>query len=462
MSPSLFSCSYPVEHLPHVDELYGSEVIGVEPNGELTPETVEATRRKRCAQRDTRRSDGRSKRFALSGTSKWDKKHFTGLHELSLKWFVSEYTNDIPKAIIRSTIQKAFQLWAKQANERNLPKVTFRFEEAASQADADINILWAEGAHGDQYEGLWQRKHPSLVAIPLPEVMGNALQDFNPVVDYSGGTEQEGPEFNSLTGKRGKVQGAGWMKRIEGEVERNPRVRFLPNQGDRRFFPYVLAHEIGHALGLQHAKKQEAIMYPYYKNMPLDEIKLDLDDKCAINWNYVGTSKFCLFVWLMSEIVPIHNNSDQMASSNHLNNSPKQRIKAAKRILKQTRIPRCLASNDIQWLIEARLQKFLHFPPAESKTYSEVLCNFLLGLHAYRGGPDYLPGDSLEKEFNGVMKEVSEFGPVSAASVRRMARGARRRREHGKPSVLDVRPPPPPPPPTESTDCHRLSIRIDL
>lgn len=80
---------------------------------------------------------------ALSGTSKWDKKHFTGLHELSLKWFVSEYTNDIPKAIIRydysvcnplsecrlntefcrSTIQKAFQLWAKQANERNLPKV---------------------------------------------------------------------------------------------------------------------------------------------------------------------------------------------------------------------------------------------------------------------------------------------------------------------------------------------------
>ncbi|KAJ1363803.1 Matrix metalloproteinase-B [Parelaphostrongylus tenuis] len=55
---------------------------------------------------------------------------------------------------------------------------------------------------------------------------------------------------------------------------------------DRRFFPYVLAHEIGHALGLQHAKKQEAIMYPYYKNTPLDEIKLDLDDKCAINWNY--------------------------------------------------------------------------------------------------------------------------------------------------------------------------------
>ncbi|KAK6056463.1 hypothetical protein COOONC_06033 [Cooperia oncophora] len=139
----------------------------------------------------------------------------------------------------------------------------------------------------------------------------------------------------------------------------------------------------------------------------------------------------------MSEIVPIHNNSDQMASSNHLNNSPKQRIKAAKRILKQTRIPRCLASNDIQWLIEAKLQKFLHFPPMETKTYSEVLCNFLLGLHAYRGSPDYVSSDSIEKEFNGVMKEVSEFGPVSSSSVRRMARRARRRRDHGRLSVLD-------------------------
>ncbi|KAK6039979.1 hypothetical protein COOONC_22516 [Cooperia oncophora] len=42
----------------------------------------------------------------------------------------------------------------------------------------------------------------------------------------------------------------------------------------------------------------------------------------------------------------------------------------------------------------------------ETKTYSEVLCNFLLGLHAYRGSPDYVSSDSIEKEFNGVMKEI--------------------------------------------------------
>ncbi|EYC25419.1 hypothetical protein Y032_0012g1880 [Ancylostoma ceylanicum] len=379
------------------------EVVGVEPTGEMDAATVEATRRPRCSQRDTRKQAGRSKRFALSNTSKWDKKHFTGLHELSLKWFVSEYTNDLPKAIIRSTIQKAFQLWAKQANERNLPKVTFHFEEAASKEEADINILWAEGAHGDQHKFDGASAKNNILAHTF----------------FPGHSEP-------LNGDIHFDDAETW------ETDLTAATNY-----DRRFFPYVLVHEIGHALGLQHAKKQEAIMYPYYKNTPLDEIKLDLDDKCAINWNYVGTSKFCLFVWLMSEIVPIHNNSDQMASSNHLNNSPKQRIKAAKRILKQTRIPRCTASNDVQLSIEARLQKFLHFPAAESKTYSEVLCNFLLGLHAYRGSPEYVASDSLEKEFNGVIKEVSEFGPVSSASVRRMARRARRRLEHGKPSVLD-------------------------
>ncbi len=31
-------------------------------------------------------------------------------------------------------------------------QVSIKFEEANSQAEADINIMWAAGEHGDQYK----------------------------------------------------------------------------------------------------------------------------------------------------------------------------------------------------------------------------------------------------------------------------------------------------------------------
>ena len=36
-------------------------------------------------------------------------------------------------------------------NVTNL-QISIKFEEANSQAEADINIMWAEGEHGDQYK----------------------------------------------------------------------------------------------------------------------------------------------------------------------------------------------------------------------------------------------------------------------------------------------------------------------
>lgn len=64
-------------------------------------------------------------------------------------------------------------------------------------------------------------------------------------------------------------------------------------------------------------------MFPIYRKDHLDLMQLDLDDKCAVNWSYseffmlkqivtaelnvkflVGASDLCLYIWLLSEVVP--------------------------------------------------------------------------------------------------------------------------------------------------------------
>jgi len=45
-------------------------------------------------------------------------------------------------------------------------------------------------------------------------------------------------------------------------------------------------------------------MFPIYRKEQLDQMQLDIDDKCAINWSYVGATDLCLYIWLLSEVLP--------------------------------------------------------------------------------------------------------------------------------------------------------------
>jgi len=45
-------------------------------------------------------------------------------------------------------------------------------------------------------------------------------------------------------------------------------------------------------------------MFPIYRKEQLDRMQLDMDDKCAVNWSYIGPSDLCLYMWLLAEVLP--------------------------------------------------------------------------------------------------------------------------------------------------------------
>ncbi|GMT18235.1 hypothetical protein PFISCL1PPCAC_9532, partial [Pristionchus fissidentatus] len=282
----------------------------------------------------------RAKRYALPHASKWSPDHLKG-HKLSLAWFVSKYSKHMDKKETRNAVPKCFEIWANQTNIPQLPKdqqVILHFEEAKSESEADINIRFEEGEHGDKFpfDGEGDEYENVLAHIFFP--------DYKPF------------PFN-------------------GDIHLDDSQKWTLGTADHSF-QSILTHEISHSLGLQHSHARMAVASAHYKYTET----LHTDDKCALNWNIVGPSNWCLLVYLTSEIFPIDNYKLDMNKQE----TPKEKLVAVKRQLQNMGIPTCNDDNKNESDLHILLQKNLHLSESDAAVYRKISCDILSGLVKYQ------------------------------------------------------------------------------
>ncbi|WKY02623.1 hypothetical protein Q1695_016134 [Nippostrongylus brasiliensis] len=147
---------------------------------------------------------------------------------------------DKTRQMVRSLISTAFALWEDALNG----SVKFYEEEFLSddrnllKPDVDIDILFAEGEHGDDE--------------PFDSTGGMVAHSRYPP---EGILHLDADEMWSFDGSKGV---------------------------DLR---YVIIHEIGHVLGLRHSKKKSSIMSKYYRSLDTG-MKLPLADIASIRRLY--------------------------------------------------------------------------------------------------------------------------------------------------------------------------------
>nr|KAF6416459.1 matrix metallopeptidase 28 [Molossus molossus] len=165
----------------------------------------------------------RKKRFAKQG-NKWYKQH--------LSYRLVNWPQHLPEPAVRGAVRAAFQLWSNVS--------ALEFWEAPATGPADIRLTFFQGDHND---GL----------------------------------------SNAFDGPGGALAHAFLPRRGEAHFDQDERWSLSRRRGRNLFV--VLAHEIGHTLGLTHSPAPRALMAPYYKRLGRDAL-LSWDDVLAVQSLY--------------------------------------------------------------------------------------------------------------------------------------------------------------------------------
>ncbi|XP_075051245.1 matrix metalloproteinase-28 [Mixophyes fleayi] len=203
-------------------------------SGELNEATVLQMHLPRCGMKDVSQTNWllgsphytNKRKKRYTMKNKWYKRHLT-YQIVNWPWYLSQHQ-------VRKAVKVAFQLWG------NVSSLTF--SEAVSDS-ADIRLAFFDGEHND-----------------------GARHAFD--------------------GPGGALAHAFFPRRGEAHFD-NAEHWSLNGKGRNLFV--VLAHEIGHTLGLQHSPFKTALMSPYYKKLGKDYV-LNFDDILAIQNLYGAPS----------------------------------------------------------------------------------------------------------------------------------------------------------------------------
>nr|XP_051683175.1 neutrophil collagenase [Oryctolagus cuniculus] len=207
-----------VEKLKEMQRFFGLNVTG-KPNAE----TVEMMEKPRCGVPDT------GEFTLIPGNPRW--KH------TDLTYRIINYTPQLSTSDVESAIERAFGVWSA------VSPLTFT---RIVQGEADINIAFAQGDHGD--------------ISPFDGPNGILAHAFQPGQGIGGDAHFDAEET--------------WTK-----TSRNYNL-FI-----------VAAHEFGHSLGLAHSSNPVALMYPNYIFREPSTFSLPQDDINGIQALYGSSNR---------------------------------------------------------------------------------------------------------------------------------------------------------------------------